>query len=211
MCWLIYQVFIALLNFSRSSTTKYVSLDNDPCRIRPTLLDINHVELNHCPFMNTLENVMLLVICLQNYVFQVNQRWTVKVFDMITKINKVKTLVKHTSSDWNANSIVQHANQIINAIMVNIKASVKCIVRAKKGFDWNPNTCISKSSRYLKSIVCNKVIHVTDSVSTHATNTILANVTSTVLMNCYILHNFLLEFISLFIVTIISYHYSKHR
>lgn len=49
----------------------------------------------------------------------------VKVFDMITKINKVKTLVKHTSSDRNANSIVQHANQIINAIVININASVK--------------------------------------------------------------------------------------
>ena len=51
--------------------------------------------------------------------------WAVKVFDIITKINKVKTLVKHTSSDRNANSIVQHANQIINAIVININASVK--------------------------------------------------------------------------------------
>ena len=80
-----------------------------------------------------------------------------------------------------------------------------------KGYNWNPSTCICKNSSYLKSIVCSKVIHVTDSVSTNATNAILTNVTSTVLMNCYILHNFSLESILLFIVTITSYHYSKHR
>ena len=42
---LIKQVFIVLLSFSESLATKYVSLNDEPCMIRPTLLDLNSVEL----------------------------------------------------------------------------------------------------------------------------------------------------------------------
>ena len=38
MVRLIKQVFTALLSFSRSLATKYVSLNNEPWMIRPTLL-----------------------------------------------------------------------------------------------------------------------------------------------------------------------------
>ena len=41
------QVLIALLSFIGSLATKYVSLNNEPCIIRPTLIDLNPVELNH--------------------------------------------------------------------------------------------------------------------------------------------------------------------
>ena len=42
---LIKQVFIVLLSFSESLATKYVSLNDELCMIRPTLLDLNSVEL----------------------------------------------------------------------------------------------------------------------------------------------------------------------
>ena len=45
------QVFIALLNFSRSFATKCVSLDNEPYVIRPTLININPIQLKYYPFM----------------------------------------------------------------------------------------------------------------------------------------------------------------
>ena len=41
------EVFIALLSFCRSLATKLVSLNDDPCMIRPTLFDLNSIELNH--------------------------------------------------------------------------------------------------------------------------------------------------------------------
>ena len=47
MFWLIKQVFIALLSFSGSLPTKYVSLSNEPCMVRPTLINLNPVELNY--------------------------------------------------------------------------------------------------------------------------------------------------------------------
>ena len=55
MFWLIKQVFIALLNFSGSLATEYVSLNNKPCMTRPTVINLNPVELNYYPFMINLD------------------------------------------------------------------------------------------------------------------------------------------------------------
>ena len=46
MFWLIKQVFIALLSFSGYLATKCLSLSNEPCMVRPNLLDLNLIELN---------------------------------------------------------------------------------------------------------------------------------------------------------------------
>ena len=40
------QMFITLLSFSRSLATNFMSLNNEQCMIRPTLIDLNPVELN---------------------------------------------------------------------------------------------------------------------------------------------------------------------
>ena len=34
---------------------KYVSLNNEPCMIRPTVIDLNPFELNNYPFMISLD------------------------------------------------------------------------------------------------------------------------------------------------------------
>ena len=52
---LIKQVFIALLSFSSSLATKCLSLNDEPCMIRPTLIDFNPVELKDYPFQISLE------------------------------------------------------------------------------------------------------------------------------------------------------------
>ena len=62
---LIKQVFIALLSFSGSLTTKCVSLNNEPCMIRPTLIDLNPVELNYYPFLISLDKCREVVILLR--------------------------------------------------------------------------------------------------------------------------------------------------
>ena len=106
----------------------------------------------------------------------------------------------------------------------------------KKDFRSNASRDTCENSRYLKSfiiesvIVCDKIINITDHVSTNlintlptfVTNTISTNVTSTVLLNsdnenvicktdCYILRRFLLVSIFLFIVATICYYYAKHN
>ena len=78
--------------------------------------------------------------------------------------------------------------------------------------------------------MCDEIINVTDSASTNVINTILRNMTNTISINvmstvsknsddkkvrykidCCILHTVLLVIISLYIITIIRYHYVKHR
>ena len=49
------QAFIRLLSFSESFATKCVSLNNGPCMIKPTLIDLNSVKLNYYSFMISLD------------------------------------------------------------------------------------------------------------------------------------------------------------
>ena len=44
------QVFIGLLRFRESLATKCVSLNDEPCMVRSTLIDLNPVELKYYPF-----------------------------------------------------------------------------------------------------------------------------------------------------------------
>ena len=55
MSELIKEVLIELLSFSGSLASKYMSLNNGPCFIRPTLIHLNSVERNCYPFMFSLD------------------------------------------------------------------------------------------------------------------------------------------------------------
>ena len=67
-----FSLFIALLIFSESLATKYLFLNDEPCTVRPTLIDMNRIELKYYPFMISLNkctgscNVLSPKICLQN-------------------------------------------------------------------------------------------------------------------------------------------------
>ena len=49
------QALIVLLSFSSSLATKCVSLNDEPCMFRPTVIDLNPVELTYYPFMISLD------------------------------------------------------------------------------------------------------------------------------------------------------------
>ena len=55
MFWLIKEVLIALLSLSESLATKHVSLNNESCMSRSTLVDLHSVEPDYCPFMINLD------------------------------------------------------------------------------------------------------------------------------------------------------------
>ena len=89
---LLKQVFIVLLNLRESLATKYVSLNDEPCMVRPTLIDLNLVELKYYSFMVSLDkcsgncNVLSPKICVPRKTKDIN----VKEFNMITNRNEVK-------------------------------------------------------------------------------------------------------------------------
>ena len=51
---LIKQLSIVLLSFSESLATKLMFLNDEPCMVRPTVIDMNPVELKYYPFMISL-------------------------------------------------------------------------------------------------------------------------------------------------------------
>ena len=109
------QVFILLLSFSGSLATKCVSLNDEPCMVRPTLIDLNPVELKYYPFMISLDerngscNVLSPKICVPKKANDIN----VKVFNMITNKNEAKTIIKHISFDckYKFNSATCNSNK----------------------------------------------------------------------------------------------------
>ena len=139
---LIKQVFIVLLSFGESLATKCVSFNDEPCMIRPTLIDVNPVELKYYAFMISLDkctgscNVLLSKVCVPNEAKDIN----VKAFNMITNKNEVKAIKKHTSYDFNCkfNSTTHNSNQKSNnkACQVECKNYRTC----KKDYSWNPST-----------------------------------------------------------------------
>ena len=55
MFWFIKQKFIALLNFTGSLAITCVSLNSEPCIVRPALIDLNPVKLYYYTFMIALD------------------------------------------------------------------------------------------------------------------------------------------------------------
>ena len=130
-------MFIVLLGFSGYLATKCVFLTNEPCMIRSTLIDLKRVEVNYYSFMITLDKCsescngvddLTTEMCVPSKTKGKN----LKVFNMITRINEAKTMIKIHYVIANANLIVQHAIQIKNGIMINVNVSVKRIIHSKK-------------------------------------------------------------------------------
>ena len=136
MSSLIKQVLIVLLSFSSSlacDRTKCLSLNGEPCMVRPTLIDLNPVDLKYYPYIISLDkcsgscSVLSPKMCVLKQTIDIN----VKAFNMITK-NEAKKLQNIFYVIVNANSTVQHVIQIKNKIMKHVNVSVKIIIHAKK-------------------------------------------------------------------------------
>ena len=109
-----------LLSFSESlareakvsDQTKCLFLNDEPCMIRPTLIDMNPVELKYYPFMISLNkctgscNVLSPKICVPKETKDIN----VKAFNMITYKNEAKAMAKHISCNCKRKSTTCNSN-----------------------------------------------------------------------------------------------------
>ena len=83
-----------------------MSLNDELCMIRPTLIDLYPVELKYYPFMINLDKcsgsfyALSPKICTPKKTKDLN----VKVFNMITNKNEAKTMTKHISYDCKCKS-----------------------------------------------------------------------------------------------------------
>ena len=150
-------LFIALLSFSESlarDRAKCMFLNDEPCLVRSTLINMNPFELKYYLFMISLNkctgscNVLSLKICVPKETKDIN----FKAFNMITNNNEAKAMKEHISYNCKCkfNSTTCNSNQKWNneTCQCECKSYRKC----KKNYSWNPITCICENSKYLKSI-----------------------------------------------------------
>ena len=117
MSSLINQVFNTLLSFS-VSLAKFVSLNDQSYIFRPTLIDLNPIDLKYNPIMVSLDkcngscNALSSKICFSIETKDIN----VKVYDMIPIKNEAKAMTKHLSCDCKCkfNITTCNSNQNLN-------------------------------------------------------------------------------------------------
>ena len=84
-----FSLVIVLLSFSESLATKFLFLNDEPCMVKPTLIDMNPFELKYYPFMISLSkytgncNVLSPKICVPRETKDIY----VTLFNMITNKN----------------------------------------------------------------------------------------------------------------------------
>ena len=225
---LIIKVFILLLSsiiYSARDRTKCLFLNDEPCTVRPILIDMNPVEFKFSQFMISLNkctgscNVRSPKICVSKETKDIN----VKAFNMIRNKNEAKAMTEHIAFDFKCKCNTPTCN--LKQKWNNKTKQCKCknYFKCKKDYSCNLSTCICDNSKYLKSIAdtsatdCDELIIVMDISSTKKTNTITTNVLSTASTNCrikkvrdcYIFHTFLLAIMLLLIIIIICYYYAK--
>ena len=219
-------MFLVLLSFCESlarDQTKYLSLNDEPCIIRSTLIDLNPVEFKYNPFVISLDNCSesCNVLSPKIYVPKETKDINVRSLNMTTNKNEAKTMAKHISCYCNCkfNSTTCNSNKKWNNETCQCES--KNYRTCKKDCSWNPSTWICEKRKCLKSITddsviaCDKTISGMDIVSTKMTNTIATNVTenchSKKVIDCSILYTVLLAIILLLIIINICYHYAKQK
>ena len=113
-----FSLFIVLLSFSESfahEQTKCLFLNDKPCMVRPTIIDMNLAELKYYPFIISLNkrtgscNVLSPKICVPKETKDIN----VKAFNMITNKHEAKAMIEHISCDckYKCNSTTYNSKQ----------------------------------------------------------------------------------------------------
>ena len=150
---------------------------------------------------------------------EIKKAINIKVFNMITIKNEVKTMAKHIPCDCKCklNSITCNSNQKKHANL-----NVKTVVHAKRVIfgilaHVFVKTISLKNIAYTSLIKCEEIISVMDIVSTKMTITIATdmlvnseNKKVEYKIDFYILHTVFLVIILLMLITIIWYLYAKH-
>ena len=77
-------------------------LNDEPCMVRPTLVDMNSVELKYYPFMITLNKCTgsCSVLSPNTWIPKEKKDICVKAFNMITHKNEAKAMTEHSSCDY---------------------------------------------------------------------------------------------------------------
>ena len=171
--------------------TKCLFLNDEPCMVRPTIIDMNPVELQYYPFMIRLNkctgscNVFSPKMCVPKETKDIY----VKTFNMITNKDKAKVMTERISCDCKCKLNSKTCNS--NQKWYNKTCQCKCKIyhKCEKDYSWYPITCVCENSKCLKSFTdtavteCDEIVIVVVNLPAKKTNTIATNVASTASIN----------------------------
>ena len=132
-------------------------LNNEQCKTGVTLINLNPVQLQFCPFMISFDKCNGSCNTFDNFSSEVSgpnkkQNANVEVFNMITKINEVKTLITHIlyGCKYKFHSTICNSNRKWN----NETSQCNCKNHHtfKKNYSWNTRKYFCKNGKYFKSI-----------------------------------------------------------
>ena len=145
-----------------SNHTKCGSLSNQKCEIQPTLINLHpneySQEFHYYPFAvkldqcvrscNTL-NDLSNKVCVPNKTEDLN----LSVFNMVTRINELKTLTKHISCECKCKFDGTKCNS--NQWWNNDKCRCECkqLHVSEKDYVWNPATCNFENGE-IQQVLC---------------------------------------------------------
>ena len=120
--------------------------------VRPTIIELNPVELKNYPFIISLDkctgscNVLSPKICVPKETNNIN----VKAFNMTANKNEAKTMTKPIPCDckYKFNNTTCSSNRKWNN--KTCQGECKNYRKCKHDYCWNPSTSICENSKYLK-------------------------------------------------------------
>ena len=153
--------------------TKCLFLNDEPCMIRPTIIDMNPVKLKYYPFMIKLNKIIgsCNVLSPKIFVQKETKDINLKAFNMITNKDEAKAMAEHISFDCKCkfSSTICNSNQKWNN--KTCQCECKNYHKCEKDYSWNPSTFINENSKYLKSVAdtsvtyCDEIVIVIDNLS----------------------------------------------
>ena len=145
---------------SASNHTKCVFLSNQKCMVHPTLINLypneysqelhyypSAAKLDRCVESCSTLNDLSIKLCVPYKTEDLN----LSVFNIITRINKSKTLKNYILLSMNVNLMEENASQINGEITINVDLSVKNVKYVKKymfGIQLNVVMKMKKLSKY---------------------------------------------------------------
>ena len=148
-------------------------LNDKPCIVRPTIIDMNPVEFKYYPFMISLNkctgscNILSSKICVPKETKHIN----IKAFNMITNKDEAKTMTEHILCDCKCKFNGTKCNSKQKCNTKTCQCECKSYHKCKRYYRWNPSTCFCENSKYLKSLAdtsvtkCDEIVIVIDNLS----------------------------------------------
>ena len=145
-----------------------MSLNNEPCINRTTLIDLNPIELNPLIISldkrngscNAVDDVSTKIDMKLLFEKHSTQNYAKLVFNIFTRLNEAKTSIKRISYDCKCKFKITKCSSDQKWNIDTCQYDCKKYRACKKDYSWNPNTFICDSSRHLKHIFYDSVIDV---------------------------------------------------